>query len=267
MATIWAWWGPELQSWASWNNEGYLGTRTGSRSLFSRLHAAPPTVPSAPGRRWRWGWITRCDLSSERSPAPSELLSTPEPACETSAREGFRGGLARCQRVGGNSCRVVFVPPCGWLVGLSILVASGCRCEEDSWPGSAPKDKQRKKRFCWCRVSMRADVSTLSNKLWANLVTDQVPLLLVVVLSEEAGFVWRQVHGILKNKTRGSFTATFFPVFNIAWSLWRQHHGALRPLGTKNNDLTSCVDCQRPTRRGDPHFLRAPKSRSCSDVS
>lgn len=32
-----------------------------------------------------------------------------------------------------------------------------------------------------------------------HLVTDQVPLLLVVVLSEEPGFVWRQVHGILKN--------------------------------------------------------------------
>ncbi len=33
-----------------------------------------------------------------------------------------------------------------------------------------------------------------------HLVADQVPLLLIVVLSEEPGFVWRQVHRILKIK-------------------------------------------------------------------
>lgn len=119
---------------------------------------------------------------------------------------------------------------------------------------------------------MRARCEMMSNSLRAHLVTDQVPLLLVVVLSEEPGFVWRQVHGILKNKTEtlASFTATYCPVFcltehlrRLRQSLWRQQLN----FGDLNNDLTSCVDCQHPARRGDLHFLRAPKSHYCSDVS
>lgn len=34
----------------------------------------------------------------------------------------------------------------------------------------------------------------------ADLVTDELPLLLAVILAQESGFVWREVHGILGGK-------------------------------------------------------------------
>lgn len=53
-----------------------------------------------------------------------------------------------------------------------------------------------------------------------HLVADQVPLLLIVILSEEPGFVWRQVHRILENRKKHlkivsiSFIhTTLFPLF------------------------------------------------------
>lgn len=50
---------------------------------------------------------------------------------------------------------------------------------------------------------MRQTAVEKNRNLRRHLVTDQVPLLLIVVLPEEAGFVGRQVHRILgeiKNK-------------------------------------------------------------------
>ena len=41
-----------------------------------------------------------------------------------------------------------------------------------------------------------------SISMGTHLVADQVPFLLIVILSEEPGFVWRQVHRILKYKTK-----------------------------------------------------------------
>lgn len=38
----------------------------------------------------------------------------------------------------------------------------------------------------------------LSSGLLTHLVTDQIPLLLIVILSEEPGLVWGEVHRILK---------------------------------------------------------------------
>lgn len=108
------------------------------------------------------------------------------------------------------------------------------------------------------------DACTLS-----NLVTDQVPLLLVVILSEEAGFVRRQVHGILKDKrgNTGVIPSYALPAFLFERTSEAAATEPLAPtarrslnFGDENNDLTSCVD-----------WLSVPPEEliriSCSDVS
>lgn len=52
--------------------------------------------------------------------------------------------------------------------------------------------------------------------LWMHLVTDQVPLLFIVILPEEPSFIWRKVHRVLKEKTTGMrfiYTHIYFPLF------------------------------------------------------
>lgn len=60
------------------------------------------------------------------------------------------------------------VPPFVWLQGLSILVASGCRCEADSSPETSPKDTQQSRH---CNVCLLKCVSKVSNVMMAGVYT------------------------------------------------------------------------------------------------